>query len=213
MDAGAPYSSRPMTPVKRLILVAILALTAVGCETTRPWQTRVLATGDRQRVFDLAKEFLSQHYEVADSNWGEGAIETKPQMFEGKKFGTLADLRGAGGRWRRTVYCEVEHEGTGMAVRVAVLQQRETSEAGAAVAFDTGQPERPSTSRQPPLAGQEYDRPGRRVWTDAGYDAGLAREILGELAAKVEQTERRETTPQGQSANDIVEESKKYAAP
>jgi hypothetical protein len=194
-------------------MLAIVALTAVGCETSRPWQSRVLGTNDRQMAFDLAKEFLGQHYEVAESNWTAGTIQAKPQMFEGKKFGTLADVRGAGGRWRRIVYCEVDHDGLGIVARVAVLQQRETSAAGAAVAFDTGQPEHASGAKQPPIEGQEYERPVRRVWTDAGYDAGLAREILGELAAKVEQSERRETTPQGQSAKDLIEESKKYATP
>jgi len=213
MDARAPYSSRPMIPVNRLLLVAILALAAVGCEASRPWQTRVLGTNDRQRAFEAAKDVLGLHYEVAESNWTAGTVETKPQMFEGKKFGTLADVRGAGGRWRRIVYCQVEHDGLGVVAHVAVLMQRETSAAGAAVAYDTGQPERASGAEKPPLPASEYERPVRRVWSDAGYDANLASEILAEMAAKVELSERRETPSQGQSPKDIIEESRKYGTP
>jgi len=167
---------------------------------------------DRQRVFEAARAVLSEHFEVADANVVRGTIETRPQVFQRRRSGTLADVRGAGGRWRRTVSFEMARDGLTVVAAVSVRLQREATEAAVAMT-ETARPDR--TDELPPstLSGVQV---GRRttdpVWVDVGYDEALARELLATLAERVRTRQQREGVPQGQSPKEAAEETRRIGA-
>ncbi len=196
----------------RILFVAAMALAAVGCQASRAWQTSELPTHDRQKAFDAARATLEKHFGVAQANWAKGTIESQPQLFDRKGEGTLADLRGAGGRWRRTVSCAVSPSGMAMAASVAVRLEREATAAAATMAGTGGPEHAERASGATPGTSRAVQQPERLVWTDAGYDAGLAREILGEIAARVGEMEQAEALPEGPSARDLVEEAREIGS-
>lgn len=209
---GAAYSLGPVIRMGRAFLVAVLALTGVGCQASRAWQELELPTHDRQKAFDAARETLEKHFGVAEASWAKGTVETRPQLFDRKREGTLADLRGAGGRWRRTVSCAIGRSGLSMVASVAVRLEREATVA-AAVMTETGRPEGAErASGTAPGSSRAVARPEGLVWADAGYDEGLAREVLSEIAARVRELEQGEAVPEGPSPRDLVEEARQIGS-
>ena len=199
--------------MKRLILVVGLVMAAGGCRgaATRGWQESALPTHDRQRAFEAALEVFEKHFEVARSNYASGTIETKPQAVEKRRWGTLADVRGAGGSWRQTAFFEMDRDGLTVVGRVAVRLEREATAAAEAIVAaraDERQSELPRT-------GPEQVRTrakGDEVWVEAGYDAALARELLSEISEKAGQAERSEVVPQGESPKEAAEETRRIGA-
>ena len=200
--------------MKRVLLVLGLVMTAAGCRAgaSRGWQRSPMPTHDRQHVFEAAREVLAEHFEVADVNFVRGTIETKPQVFERRRSGTLADVRGAGGRWRRTVLFEMGRDGLTVTAAVAVRLQREATEAAVAMT-ETARPAR--IDELPPSShgnGRVGRRPVTDVWMDVGYDDALARELLSAIAERVGARERREAVPPGQSPREAAEETRRIGA-
>ena len=195
------------------LLVGLLA-TVLGCQTaaTRAWQSTDMPSHDRDRVFNAAKEVFESHFGAAEANWAKGTIETRPQIFDRARSGTLADIRGAGGQWRRTASFEMDREGLAVVARVAVRLEREAT-AAAAAAADTMRPERNDESARPmpPRIGPSRTR-SDEVWMEVGYDAAMARELLAEIAQRVGEAERGEAVPQGPSPKDEAEESRRIGA-
>jgi hypothetical protein len=199
-----------MKPLTVCALVG-LVLACVGCDASalRSWQSAPLPTHDAQLAFDSARDVLAKHFEVATLNWAQGAIETKPQPIEQPRNATMADYRGAKSRWRRTVYFETTRDGLSITGNVAVRLEREsTAEATAMTgSMDTG-----SSTSELPRTGAEYSRapskPPREVWTEVGYDASLAREILAEISTAVSKIEGAEPTLQAPTSQDIGNEMK-----
>jgi hypothetical protein len=197
--------------MKRLLLVLVAAALGAGCEgaATRAWQSAELPTHDRQRAFDSARGVLAGHFEIARANYAQGTIETKPQVFDRERSGTLADLRGAGGRWRRTVSFELSRGGLAMTGRAAVRLEREATAAAVAIAESGGY--EPVAADGPPsrLPGaQPGAKTGGDVWVEVGYDAPLAREILAEIAQQIAQAEKGETRPEVPTAKDAEDARK-----
>jgi len=202
-----------MKPIRWLGLAAVLGTVAVclaGCQNGgRAWQRQAMPAGDRQQVFQVAMETLEAHFEIAKSNIVRGTIETKPQVYDGPRSGTLADLRGAGGAWRRTVFVELERDGLTTVARVAVRLEREATEA-AAVQSDTvrtGPSEElpPVPDRERPVA----SRPRDTVWVEVGYDAALARELLGAIASRVRRVQDTEGFPELDSVRKMADEMRR----
>ena len=197
-----------------LLLLPVLAAVA-GCQSaaTRAWQQADLPTHDAQRAFEAAKDVLSKHFQIASANWTKGIIETRPQLFDRSRSGTLSDIRGAGGRWRRTVSFELDRDALTMVARVAVRLEREGTATAIALAGSGGEGGRvadvPPTL---PLAATPGARSGEEVWTEVGYDASLAREILNQIIERAGQLEKGEAAPEGQSPKAALEETKKLGA-
>jgi len=193
--------------MKRSLLLLLAVGVAAGCqEATRAWQRQPMPSHDRQRVFQAARGVLEEHFQIADANVIRGTIETEPQVFDRGGGGTLADLRGAGGRWRRTVYFNMERSGLTVVGKVAVLLEREATAAAIAVAEQhrTGpEDELPAASHRDHSLG---DRPKQPVWMEVGEEKSLARELLGTIAGRVREMERQEAVPMGQSPREAAEE-------
>jgi len=190
-----------------LLLVLAAAAAAPGCrEAMRPWQRQPMPSHDRQRVFQAAREVLEQHFRIAGANVVRGTIETEPQVFDRKGGGTLADLRGAGGRWRRTVFFATDRSGLTVVGKVVVRLEREATEAALASAEQhrtAPEDELPAASHREAALGE---RPKEPVWMEVGEDEALARELLGTIAERVRRMEREESVPAGQSPSEAAEE-------
>jgi len=193
--------------MKRMLLLVLTAAAAAGCqEATRSWQRLPMPSHDRQRVFQAAREVLSKHFTIADANITRGTIETEPAVFERGGGGTLADLRGAGGRWRRTAFFRTERSGLTVVAKVAVRLEREATEAAVAVAAQhrtAPEEELPTESAGAPALAE---RPKELVWMELGEDKSLARELLGAIAQRVREMERDTAVPTGQSPREAAEE-------
>jgi len=199
--------------MKRLVAVVILAGVAVGCRAGRGWESMELPTRDRQRAFDAAQETLEKYFGAVETNWTKGTLETRPQLFDRKREGMVTDLRGAGGRWRRTVSCVIDRSGMEVTANVAVRLEREATVA-AAVMTETGQPENAErSSGATPGTSRATKEPGSLEWTDAGYDESLAREILGEIARRVRDANSDDVMPDdGPSVQDMVKEAREIGS-
>jgi hypothetical protein len=193
--------------MKRTLLFLAAAAAAAGCQqVTRDWQRQPMPSHDRQRVFQAAQEVIERHFRIADANLIRGTIETEPTLFDRGGGGTLADLRGAGGRWRRTAFFELERSGLTVVGKAAVRLEREATEAAvAASAQHRTAPEEELPADRPgdPVLAE---RPKEPVWMDVGEDTSLARELLGAIARRVREMERDVTVPTGQSPREAAEE-------
>jgi len=200
--------------MKRSILLVLVAVLGAGCqEATRGWERQAMPSHDRQRVFEAARAVFQEHFEIADANFVRGTIETEPQGFERRREGTLADLRGAGGQWRRTVFLGLGRDGLTVVARVAVLLEREATDAAVAMvdqhrtAPEDELPTAPDAERR--HAGPRSPEP---VWMEVGYEASLARELLSAIADRVRALEREQMMPTGQSPGDAAEEVRRIGA-
>ena len=194
------------------MLAAAMAL-AAGCGgASRGWEQGTLPTRDRERAFEAARKVLGEHFDVAEANWARGEIRTRPKALDRPRQGTLADVRGAGGRYRGTAVCEIDREGMDVIARVTVLLEREGTVAAAVIA-DTGREER---GQDRPLSVPKIAEPGpaseREVWVETGYDRAMARDLLAEITEEVRRMEGREALPPDQSPEDVLEESRRIGA-
>jgi hypothetical protein len=198
--------------MKNILLILSIAAVAAGCQSaaTRAWQSADLPTHDTQRAFEAAKDVLARHFEIANANWTKGTIETKPQLFDRSKSGTISDFRGAGGRWRRSVSFELDRDALTMVARVAVRLEREGTAAAIALAGSGGEGGRvadvPPTL---PLIATPGAKSSEQVWTEVGYDASLAREILNQIIERAGRLEKGEAAPMGLSPKAALEETRK----
>ena len=199
---------------KRALLVLVLAAAVAGCRgaASRAWQRSPMPSHDRQTVFEAARAVLAEHFEVADANIVRGTIETRPQVFDRRRTGTLADVRGAGGRWRRTVSFEMDRHDLTVVAAVSVRLEREATEAAVAMS-ETARPDRVDELPPSTHGGVEV---GRRttdpVWMDVGYDDALARELLATVAERVRTRQRGDAIPEGQSPGEAAEETRRIGA-
>jgi hypothetical protein len=203
-----------MNAMKHVLLAVPLVVLAAGCQqgATRSWQQAELPTHDRQLAFDAARAVLAKHFEVTEANWVQGTLATLPQIFERPRTGTLADIRGAGGRWRRTVHVELSRAGLAITARAAVLLEREATEGAIAIAEAGGYgPRAVDVPRSEPLAA-EPGKPKHLVWVATGYDTQLAREVLSEIAERAARGEKGEALPVGQSPKEAAEETGRIGA-
>ena len=200
--------------MRPMLLLIGVALAAGGCSSAavRPWQSADMATGDRQRVFEAAREVLAKHFQVAEVNFPRGTIETQPQAFDRSRSGTLADVRGAGGRWRRTVYFEMGPEGMTTFARVAVHLEREATAAAESIVQARSDARESELPRVGPRYAKPPSQPSREVWVEIGYDAPLAREILAQITQRVRQAQQGDQVPLGQSPKDAAEETRRIGA-
>jgi len=201
----------------RLLVVLALtavALAAIGCDSAalRPWQKSPLPTHDVARAYDAAREVMARHFRVAVANFTQGLVETRPEVIDKPRNMTLADVRGAKGRWRRTVYFEMDRDGLNVLGRVAVLIEREATAEAAAIA---GTMDADARESELPRTGARYTRPpgkpAKEVWIEVGYDAALARELLSEIAEAVSRAEGDEAMPAAPSAKDVGDEIRRLA--
>jgi len=193
-------------------LLALLALAVAGCggAASRAWQRAELSTHDWQRAFQAAQDVLASHFEIAESSLPRGAIETRPELVDRPRTGTLADIRGAGGRWRRTVSLELERSGLAVGARAAVRLEREATASAVALADSGGYERRPADVPRAASPGAEPGAAAQRpVWVEVGYDAGMAREILAEIAERVRKLERGDAVPAFPSPKEAAEERRK----
>jgi len=203
--------------MRRFLLAVGLAMAAgaaaggCGGAATHAWQESALPTHDRERAFNAALEVFEKHFEVARSNYTAGTIETKPQAVAKRRWGTLADVRGAGGSWRQTAFFEMDRDELAVVGRVTVRLEREATAAAEAIVAARAD----DRQSELPKAGPPQVRPhaeGDEVWVEAGYDAALARELLSEIAEQAGQVERGEAVPQGESPKEAAEESRRIGA-
>ena len=196
-----------------LNLLMVVAVAAGGCgAAARGWEESSLPTHDREKAFEAARKVLSQHFELAESNWARGEIRTRPQFLDRQRTGTLADVRGAGGRWRSTALCEIGRDGMTIIARVAVRMEREATAAAVAMA-ETGTDDRASdVPRSVPRIAEPGAKADREVWVEMGYDRPMARELLAQIAEEVQKSETREALPPDQSPDQILEESRRIGA-
>jgi hypothetical protein len=202
---------KPIRLIPALMLTAA-ALAAGGCgeAATRAWQRADLPTHDWQLAFDAAQDVLKGHFDIAEANLTQGTVETKPQLVDRPRSGTLADIRGAGGRWRRTVSVELGRGGLAITASVAVRLERESTAAAIAIAESGGYEQRPAdVPRSQPLIAEPGARPQTPVWVEVGYDAQLAREILSQIAERVQKAEKGEAPPMGQSPKEAADETRR----
>ncbi len=200
--------------MKRSMWLVLVVVLGAGCqEATRGWERQPMPSHDRQRVFEAARTVLQEHFEIAEARVVRGTIETEPQIFERRRDGTLADLRGAGGQWRRTVFVGLDRDGLTVVARVAVLLEREATEAAVAMADQhrtAPEDERPTAlDAERPHAGFRSPEP---VWMEVGYEASLARELLSAIAERVRTLESEHAVPRGPSPGDVAEEVRRIGA-
>ncbi len=192
-----------------ILLFAVAAAAPLGgcAAQLRGWQETPLPTHDRQRAFNAAKAVLGRHFEVAEANWTRGVIETEPKVFEGRHGETLADLRGAETRWRRTATCEIGRDGLTVTARMVVRLQREGTDQAAVLSVHGDE----RAYRQVPESSPPGTMPGaarpQEVWTDVGYDEAFARTLLAEISQQVQRAESREAPPPGATPEEVFEES------
>ncbi len=197
-----------MNRARSAILLVALATSLGGCVAQlRGWEQTTLPTHDRQRAFDAARAVLERHFEVAESSWTRGVIETEPRVFEREPGTSLADLRGAEARWRRTATCELGRDGLTMTARVMVRLQRQGTDQAAVMSGGTdGDAYRQVPESSPPGTMPGSARP-REVWTDVGYDEAFAEKLLDEIREEVRRGEAREAAPPGETPEEVFEES------
>lgn len=197
--------------MKHTLLLLSLLVVVGGCNgaATRAWQNADMPSRDAERVFEAARDVLSKHFEVDKANWVAGTIVTKPQLFDRKRSGTLADVRGAGGRWRRTASFEFTRDDLTVVAHVAVREEREGTAAAMAIS-DATTGER---SDELPRTGPQYNKTrvkkAEDVWVEVGYDKQMARELLQEIAEHVRRAEQGEAMPKEQSPRDLMEETRR----
>ena len=203
-----------MSPLKFLPVLVVAALLAGGCGAgaSRAWQNARLPTHDWQRAFDVSQEVLKQHFEIAEASVTKGTIITRPAAFDRAKSGTLADIRGAGGRWRRIVSIELSRGGLDVDASVAVILEREGTNAAIAIAESGGYAGRANdVPRSQPLI-SERGRGLAPVWVEVGNDPGLAREILAQIAERIQKAEKQEALPSVPGAKEAFEETRRLGA-
>ncbi|HUU11246.1 MAG TPA: hypothetical protein VM431_12015 [Phycisphaerae bacterium] len=200
--------------MKKLLLLVGLLAAAAGCAGTgsRAWQRSPMPTHDRQMVFEAAREVIAEHFEVTEASFVRGTIETRPQVFDRKRGGTLADVRGAGGRWRRTVSFEMGRDGLAIVAAVAVRLEREATEAAVAMSEAAGPARADELPSSPHGGGSVRRRQGDEVWVEVGSDDALARELLSTIAERVGASESGNQLPEGQSPQDAAEEVRRIGA-
>jgi hypothetical protein len=197
-----------MSPIHRAVPLIALVLLAAGCQAQdlRPWQQANLPTHNSQLAFQAAREVMAAHFEIAEASWTKGTIETRPQAFDGKRAGTLADVRGAGGRWRRIVSFELAHDESAVVGMVNVRLEREGTAQAVAIAQSGGDEGRGVEGpRSQPFA----SRPGDAVWTEVGRDDALARELLSEIAERIAKAEKGEALPVESSPQKEIDEARR----
>jgi len=199
--------------MKRSLMLVLVPVLAAGCqESMRDWERQPMPTRDRQCVFRAATQVLEKHFTIADSSIVRGTIETEPQVFDRRREGTLADVRGAGGQWRRTVFFETRQTGLDVVARVSVRLQREATDAAMAqadqhrTAPETEYPTARESDRDP------MSRAKEGVWMETGHDPALARELLGAIHDRVELLEADVTVPVGQSPREAADEVRRIGS-
>ena len=203
-----------MSPLKFIPVLVVAALAAGGCQdaATRTWQNARLPTHDWQRAFEVSQEVLKEHFDIGEASVTKGTIVTRPQAFDRAKGLTLADIRGAGGRWRRTVTIELSRGGLDVDARVAVILEREGTNAAIAIAESGGYAGRANdVPRSQPLI-SERGRGSAPVWVEVGSDAGLAREILAQIAERIQKAEKQDAPPSVPGAKEAFEETRRLGA-
>ena len=203
-----------MSPLKCLPALAVAALLAGGCAETssRAWQHACLPTHDWQRAFDVSQEVLKEHFDIAEASVTKGTIVTKPAVFDRPRGGTLADIRGAGGRWRRTVTLELSRGGLAVDARAAVILEREGTNAAMAIAQSSGYEEQTVDVPRSRVYGTDRGGAPPPVWVEVGSDDALAREILAKIAQRLEGFDKQETMPSPSSPRQAFEETQKLGA-
>ncbi|MCX5685840.1 MAG: hypothetical protein NT049_19475 [Planctomycetota bacterium] len=203
-----------MSPLKFIPVLVVAAILAGGCQdaANRTWQNARLPTHDWQRAFEVSREVLKEHFEIGESSVTKGTIVTRPQAFDRAKGLSLADLRGAGGRWRRTVTIELSRGGLDIDARAAVILEREGTNAAIALAQSGGYEEHTTDVPRSRVYGSERGSGTPPVWTEVGNDAGLAREILAKISERLQKAEQQEALPNMQSPKDAAEETRKLGA-
>jgi hypothetical protein len=203
-----------MSPLKCLPLLALAALLAGGCQesASRAWQHLRLPTHDWQCAFDVSQEVLKEHFDIAQASVTKGAIVTKPAVFDRPRSGTLADIRGAGGRWRRTVTLELSRGGLDVDARAAVILEREGTNAAVAITQSGGYEEQTVDVPRSRVYGTDRGGAPPPVWVEVGSDDALAREILSKIAQRLEGLEKQETMPSTSSSRQALEETQKLGA-
>jgi hypothetical protein len=203
-----------MSPLKYIPVLVVAAIVAGGCQesASRAWQHAQLPTHDWETAFQVCQDVLKEHFEIAEASVTKGTIVTKPSAFERARSGTLADIRGAGGRWRRTVSLELSRGGLEMDVRAAVILEREGTNAAIAIAESGGYGDRANdVPRSQPLI-SERGRGPAPVWVEVGNDQALAREILAKIAERLQKIEKQEAMPAIPGAREAFQETRKLGA-
>ena len=203
-----------MSPLKLLTVLVVAAVVAGGCgeSASRAWQHAQLPTHDWQTAFQVSQDVLKEHFEIAEASVTKGTIVTRPAVFERARSGTLADIRGAGGRWRRTVSLELSRGGLEVEARAAVILEREGTNAAIAIAESGGFGDRANdVPRSQPLI-SERGRGPAPVWTEVGNDPTLAREILAQITERLQKLEKQDAPPALPSPQEAAEETRKLGA-
>jgi hypothetical protein len=203
-----------MNPIKSIPVLVVVALLAGGCGegTSRAWQRAQLPTHDWQLAFEVSREVLKEHFDIAEASVTKGTIVTRPAVFDRARSGTLADIRGAGGRWRRIVSLELSRGGLEIDASVAVILEREGTNAAIAIAESGGYGDRATdVPRSQPMVSERGKGPAP-VWVEVGSDPALSREILAKISERLQKAEKREALPGMQSPKDAAEETRKLGA-
>ena len=203
-----------MSPLKCIPALIVAALLAGGCGeiSSRAWQHAQLPTHDWQRAFEASQEVIKEHFDVAEAAYTKGTIVTKPAVFDRPRSGTLADIRGAGGRWRRTVTLELSRSGLAIDARAAVILEREGTNAAIAIAQSGGYEGNPVDVPRSRVYGSERGGAPPPVWVEVGSDDALARELLAKIAQRLEGLEKQEAMPSTSSPKEVSDETRKFGA-
>lgn len=203
-----------MSPLKLLTVLVVAALVAGGCggASSRAWQHAQLPTHDWQTAFQVSQDVLKEHFEIAEASVTKGTIVTRPAVFERARSGTLADIRGAGGRWRRTVSLELSRGGLEMEARAAVILEREGTNAAIAMAQSGGFEEHTADVPRSRVYGSDRSSGSLPVWTEVGNDPTLAREILAQIAERLQRIEKQDAPPAIPSPREAAEETRRLGA-
>ena len=202
-----------MNRVLVMVAVSALAVAAFGCRgaQSRAWQSSPMPSHDRQTVFEAGRDVLAKHFEIAEESFTAGSISTKPKIVDRPRTGTLADVRGAGGQWRRMAVFSMDRDGLSIVARMAVMLQREATEAAIAAEAASGVrgEEAPGMGSQ---VGPAAPKRTGEVWVDVGSDDALARELLAEIAERVRRVSGQDAMPEGQSPREAAEETRRIGA-
>jgi hypothetical protein len=164
--------------MERALRIAVLSLIAgaVGCTEAAPGSRRVLGRVDYQHAFDTSREVMSQFFSVEEADARSGRIRSRPRPVEEGRYRITSPMPA-----RQIATLQLWREGELVLARVAVLVQRQGSDAYRSFASDQENYRR-RPGRTPADLDAATTPEQNEIWQTLRYEHRLERTILEQIA-------------------------------
>ena len=163
-----------------ILLVCFSAM--VGCNSAAPGMNRVLGPVDYDKAFNTAKDVLSQHFSLAESDREAGVIVSRPRLVESRHYRLTTSQAS-----RQIATLRLRPDGKYVTAYLSIELQRQGAEAHRY--FDVG---RESYSGAPNRTPSEIEAATtaeqNQVWITVSYDKKLERTILNQLSKAIRES-------------------------